>query len=72
MVKLQQIKKLKSLKLCFNNITEYLELVKFECFNNLINFEIEHNPVCSSVFLRQFAVYRFNNLRYVIKMFIAV
>lgn len=58
------MKKLKSLKLAKNNITDYLELVKFECFSNLINLTISKNPVCSCTYLRQFAVYRFNNLRY--------
>lgn len=61
---LQQMKRLKSLKLSNNNITDYLELVKFECFSNLINLTISKNPICSCLYIREFAVYRFNNLRY--------
>ena len=61
---LTTLKKVKSLKLNFNNITEYLELVKFECFENLVNLTIENNPVNNCNYLRQFVVYRFNNLRY--------
>lgn len=60
-----QIKKLKSLKLVSNNICEYLELVKFEIFSSLVNITIESNPISDScMYLRQFAVYRFNHLRY--------
>lgn len=61
---LGSLKKVKSLKLNFNNIMDYLELVKFECFENLVNLIIENNPICCCTYLRQFVVYRFNNLRY--------
>lgn len=61
---LSQIKKLKSLKLSHNNIYEYLEIVKFECFPHLVNITLENNPVLTCRYLRQFIVYRFNNLRY--------
>ena len=42
---LSTLKKVKSLKLNFNNVTEYLELVKFECFESLVNLTIDNNPV---------------------------
>lgn len=56
---------MKSLKLVSNNICEYLELVKFEIFSSLLNISIENNPISENCkYLRQFAVYRFNHLRY--------
>jgi len=64
LVNLSQIKRLKSLKLQHNNIRDYLEIVKFECFAHLVNVQITHNPINKCTYLREFIVYRFNHLRY--------
>eukprot|EP01019_Chilodonella_uncinata_P001294 GABU01001720.1.p2 GENE.GABU01001720.1~~GABU01001720.1.p2 ORF type:complete len:137 (-),score=53.16 GABU01001720.1:15-389(-) len=65
MAYLSQMKKLKNLRLSFNNMVEYLELVKFEIFSNLVTITIENNPISDNCkYLRQFVTYRFSSVRY--------
>ena len=60
--RLQKMKKLRSINFSYNNLTNYLDLVKFENIQ-LHRLSVENNPVCSCGFLKYFVVYRFSSIK---------
>ena len=62
LIRLQKLKRLKTVNFSYNNLRTYLDLVKFE--NLLIHrLNIKNNPVCSCGFLKYFVVYRFSSIK---------